>query len=133
MNSIKIAVPTLDNSGLSAKISDHFGHCRLFTIVDLTGKDITNVETFTNPEEQEGSCSNLIAHLAERGVGTVVAYGMGGGMFEKCSALGVRVLLADRELHGDVGTVINDLISGNLTAMQHLNLCKGNSGPCRGH
>ena len=130
MNTQKIAIPILDDTGLSGKISEHFGHCRLFAIVEVDGESIVENTIFANPDDHANGCGNLITQLQKQKVDTVIALGMGAGMFGRCNEQGIKVLLADKERHGDASAAINDLLADKLIPMQTLNLCKG-SGHCQ--
>jgi predicted Fe-Mo cluster-binding NifX family protein len=66
---MKVAVST-DNGYVSA----HFGRCPSYTIVDVKDGKITHREEIPNPGHQPGF---LPQYLAERGVNTIIAGGMG--------------------------------------------------------
>ena len=132
MKTRKVAVPILDDTGLSGKISEHFGHCQLFAIVEINNNSIVGDTIFANPDDHANGCGNLIAHLQKQEVDTVIALGMGAGMFGRCNEQGIKVLLADKERHENANAAINDMLADKLIPMQTLNLCKG-SGNCQGH
>lgn len=54
MKNVKIAVPTNNPGGMAATRSDHFGHCDLFTVIDLQDGKIAGVDTFANVEHGAG-------------------------------------------------------------------------------
>jgi predicted Fe-Mo cluster-binding NifX family protein len=66
---MKIAVPTADG-----KLCMHFGHCQQFVLVDVEGKEITNVEAAIPPPHAPGV---LPAWLHEQGANVIIAGGMG--------------------------------------------------------
>ena len=50
MQRMRIAVPTDAPGGLDGKRSDHFGHCDVFTLVDIVDEKIA--ETFVQAAEK---------------------------------------------------------------------------------
>lgn len=43
MNTVKIAIPSDQPGGLEARVSEHFGHCDLYTIVEVDADGIKYV------------------------------------------------------------------------------------------
>ena len=56
MNNGRIAIPSEGKGGLDGIRSGHFGHCDVFTIVDVTEGKISNVEIVPNQEHKDGGC-----------------------------------------------------------------------------
>jgi len=74
----KIAISVLDNSGLDARISPHFGRCPYFTLVDVEGSEVRSVESVTNPfyaNHQPGEVPGFIHSLQ---ADVMLSGGMGG-------------------------------------------------------
>lgn len=63
------AVPTTNG-----KLTQHFGHCEKFAIIDTLDNAIVNEEFVTPPLHQPGVYPK---YLAERGVKVIIAGGMG--------------------------------------------------------
>ncbi len=55
-------------------VAPHFGRCEGYTIVDLENGEVRRQESLPNPGHAPGF---LPGYLAERGVGCIVAGGMG--------------------------------------------------------
>lgn len=68
---MKIAIPTAEG-----KLCMHFGHCAVFTMLDIDPetKTITATEELVPPPHEPGV---LPAWLAEQGANTIIAGGMG--------------------------------------------------------
>lgn len=50
---IRIAIPTNSPGGFEAERSDHFGHCDIFTLLDVDdSKEIKNVTTIQNSDHE---------------------------------------------------------------------------------
>lgn len=48
METMKIAVPTEGPDGLAGKRSDHFGHCKQFTLVEIENGKVSGVTSLIN-------------------------------------------------------------------------------------
>lgn len=91
MDTLRIAVPSAVPGGLDAPVDAHFGHCEMYTVVDIKDRHIAAVGTLPNVPHGEGGCMAPVAFLAENGINVLIAGGMG-----------MRPLLAFREIGIDV-------------------------------
>jgi len=129
MPNITIAIPSETTEGLNGKRSDHFGHCPVFTLVDVHENQVTNIRTVSNIAHGAGGCMKPVAMLAEHGVNAMVAAGMGRGPFQKMQQHGINVYFADLKNYPDVQTTIEGFIQGELSMFGAGQLCTG-SGDC---
>lgn len=127
MNSIKVAVPSDNPGGLEAGVSAHFGHCDLYTIVEMDDSGITNVSTLDNPPHQEGGCLAPVQRLADSGVKKLLAGGMGRRPLAGFNEAGIQVYLADGNT--TVGQSIQALMENKLPQFSLDSVCGG----CGGH
>ena len=77
MESKKIAIPSVHPGGLDSPLGMHFGHCDLYTVVEVKGGEIQNVSTLPNVPHQQGGCMAPVNHLAGNDVNVLIAGGMG--------------------------------------------------------
>ena len=84
--SMRIAIPIADG-----RLAMHFGHCERFALIDVdpVGKDILAREEVEAPEHEPGL---LPRWLAERGVRTIIAGGMGSRAQTLFAERGITVL-----------------------------------------
>ena len=129
MNTRKIAVPTEGPDGLAGRRSDHFGHCKQFTLVDIENGNITGVTSLINEPHEAGGCLKPVGFLKEQQVDSIVVGGMGAKPFKRFEEAGIKVFFADRLQCPDVESAVNSLLNGKLSQMSPLQLCKG-SGNC---
>ena len=129
MSTNTIAIPSESDTGLTSNRSDHFGHTKIFTLVTMTDNDITKIESLANKPHEKGGRMDVIKHLQEHKVDTVIAGGMGGGPFKGLQNAGIKVLFADSAGFPDVQSAIDGMLQGKLTPMEMRQLCKG-SGNC---
>ncbi|HDR04473.1 MAG TPA: ATPase [Candidatus Marinimicrobia bacterium] len=80
----KIAIPV--ENGL---LCQHFGHCEAFLITDIEESEIKNMETIKPPLHEPGSYPRT---LAELGVKTIIASGMGQMARQLFAEQGIEVL-----------------------------------------
>jgi predicted Fe-Mo cluster-binding NifX family protein len=77
MNEARIAIPSSHPGGLAAEVGAHFGHCDLYTVVDLKEGLIAQVDTLPSIPHEQGGCLAAVHHLASNGVTVIIAGGMG--------------------------------------------------------
>ena len=86
MEKIKIAIPTKEKGGMSDTVSDVFGRAKTFTLIDLEGKEIKDIEIVQN---------------------TAASYKHGAG------PIAVKILVdmkVDKVMAGEVGTGVSSLL-----------------------
>lgn len=127
MSSIKVAVPSDNPGGLEAPVSGHFGHCDLYTIVELNESGIQSVSTLDNPPHAEGGCLAPVKRLSDSGVNTLLAGGMGPRPLSGFNQAGIEVYLVSGP--STVSQSIQALIDKRLPAFSFDSVCGG----CGGH
>ena len=112
MDKIIIAVPSNAPGGLDAGIGAHFGHCDLYTLVEVQDNEMGEVTTLPNVPHQQGGCMAPVQHLADNGVGVLIAGGMGMRPLMGFNQVGIDVFFgADAP---DVRTAVEALMGGRL-------------------
>ncbi len=127
MQMITLAIPSETSEGLICKRSDHFGHCPVFTLVDIHDNKVGNIRTVDNIAHGVGGCMKPVAMLAEHGVTAMVAAGIGRGPFQKMQDHGIEVYFADLPSFPDVKSTVDGFISGTLLRFGQEQLCTGSS------
>lgn len=100
---MKVAISTDGDA-----VSEHFGRCPLFTIVELQGENIINAEEIPNPGHQTGF---LPRYFHEMGVNCIVAGGMGRRAIDLFTQFQIQSILG---VSGKVEDVISGLINKTL-------------------
>lgn len=105
-NIMKIAIPTR-----AGRIDDHFGHCEVFTIVELD--DDNNIVGKSNIASPEGcGCkSNIASRFEAEGITLLIGGNMGQGALNKLGAHGVKVI---RGCSGAIDDIVADYVAGRL-------------------
>lgn len=127
---MKVAIPTDAPGGLEAGRSGHFGHCDVFTVVDISaGNEISDVTTIINEGHEAGGCMAPVSLLKDAGVEAIVVAGLGKRPMQGFSQVGITVYYADQENIQDVGSVVEGFKNNKLIIMHPDQVCKG-SGDC---
>ena len=77
MSTTLVAVPSCAPGGIDAPVSEHFGHCDLFTLVEIDDGEVVKVDSLPGVAHQHGGCMVPVELLANRGVKILIAGGMG--------------------------------------------------------
>lgn len=115
-----LAVPTMGEAGLDSERSGHFGHCDVFTVVDIQDGDIVSATAVENNHDQ-GGCLAPVALLASKGVDAIVAAGMGMRPLMGFNEAGITVYFeAETPNVGDVAKLV---ATGTVPVMSADNAC----------
>ncbi|MGB3212787.1 MAG: NifB/NifX family molybdenum-iron cluster-binding protein [Desulforhopalus sp.] len=127
---MRVAIPTNSPGGLSAERSDHFGHCDIFTMVEIDeNKEIKDVTTIRNGDHEAGGCMVPVKILQDAGAEAIIVGGMGARPMRGFVDAGITVYFADRSSMNTVQDVVRGLTSSQLPVMHADQVCKG-SGNC---
>jgi predicted Fe-Mo cluster-binding NifX family protein len=132
-SSLLVAVPSENPGGLTAKISGHFGHCDLFTLISLQEGKIAAVDMVNNVEHSAGGCLAPVSLLKDKGVGAIVVGGMGARPMQAFADAGIAVYYADHNTLHNVGEAAAGFLAGSFPQMQLEQTCQGHDGNCHGH
>ncbi len=128
---MRVAIPSNAPGGLDARRSDHFGHCDLFTVVDLDDNSgITGVEMVENSGHEAGGCLVPVQILQDAEVDAIVVAGMGMRPMMGFNQVGITVYFADLNRIPEVRSAVDNLRAGNLPVMRGDQACQG-SGNCQ--
>ena len=99
--SFLLAVPSCMPGGLDAQMGMHFGHCDIYTIVEIEDNAIKAVSTLEN-----------VPHQASHGVKALLAGGMGMRPLMGFQQVGVNVFFAGQ--YPTVGAAVQAFLEGKL-------------------
>ena len=107
-----LAVPSGLPGGLDAPMGMHFGHCDIYTLVEVEGDAIVSVTTLENVPHQQGGCLAPVQHLASHNVTKLLAGGMGMRPLMAFQQVGVEVYYAGQQ--PTVGSAVKAFLEGKL-------------------
>ena len=123
MENGRIAVPSNGTGGLNSTRSGHFGHCDVFTLVDIENGNIKNESIISNQEHGHGGCMVPVNLLAGQNVDALIVGGIGRRPLEGFAQVGIDVYFDSVNPH--VKTVVEDLIADKLEKISPDQACGG--------
>ncbi|MCB2182440.1 MAG: dinitrogenase iron-molybdenum cofactor biosynthesis protein [Desulfobulbaceae bacterium] len=123
MKRIRIAVPSEGEGGLDGKRAGHFGHCDVFTLVDVEDGQIKEVSILVNNEHVQGGCMVPVNLLAANKVQRLIVGGIGMRPLMGFQQAGINVYHdAERD---DIRPVVEDMIAGKVPIITNDQVCGG--------
>jgi predicted Fe-Mo cluster-binding NifX family protein len=122
----RIAVPSVEKGGLDGRRSGHFGHCDVFTLVDVKDGKIEQVTTIQNSSHVQGGCMVPVNLLAQHKVNALIVGGIGMRPLMGFRQAGIEVYHDDQRV--DIRPVVEDLVAGKLAMISDNQVCGGGGG-----
>ena len=126
MQNGRIAIPSNGNGGLEGTRAGHFGHCDVFTLVDVKDGDIEKVSTIANETHVQGGCMVPVNLLASNSVNALIVGGIGMRPLMGFRQVGIDVYHDDQR--PEIRPVVEDLIAGKLAMIADNQVCGGGGG-----
>jgi predicted Fe-Mo cluster-binding NifX family protein len=126
MTTVRIAVPSEGTGGLDGLRAGHFGHCDVFTLVDVEDGAIKEVSILANKEHVQGGCMVPVNLLAENKVQRLIVGGIGMRPLQGFNQVGIDVYY-DGERR-EIRPVVEDLIAEKLPVIGEDQVCGGGGG-----
>lgn len=129
MENGRIAVPSNGAGGLDGMRAGHFGHCDVFTCIDVEGGKIKDVSILQNEEHVQGGCMVPVNLLASHNVNALVVGGIGMRPLMGFKQVGIDVYHDAERV--EIKPVVEDLIAGKLPEIRNDQVCGGGGGQVR--
>jgi predicted Fe-Mo cluster-binding NifX family protein len=129
METGRIAIPSMGEGGLHGQRSGHFGHCDVFTFVDVEEGEIKSVSTVNNAEHVQGGCMVPVNLLSQNNVDALIVGGIGMRPLMGFRQAGIDVYYDAERV--DIRPVVKDLIGGKLPLISDNQVCGGGGGMAR--
>jgi predicted Fe-Mo cluster-binding NifX family protein len=126
MKNGRIAVPSNGNGGLDGQRSGHFGHCDVFTLIDVENGEIKEVSTIPNGGHAQGGCMVPVNLLAGHKVNALIVGGIGMRPLMGFRQVGIDVYHDDQR--PEIRPVVEDLLTGELPVISDNQVCGGGGG-----
>jgi len=111
----RIALACEDNQGLSGQMSQHFGRCPYYLIVDVEGHEIKKTDSVNNPYYNNHVPGMVPQFINEQAVNVMIAGGMGPRAIDMFSNLGMEVVTG---AIGNVGNVLQAYLRGEISGVE---------------
>lgn len=124
---MRLCIPTIDDRGLTARLSPHFGSAPYHTVIE---SDTGEASVLVNEQarHERGRCEPAKG-LEDRGLGAVVCRGLGRRALAALNGAGIEVLVTDG---WTVAEALDDFREGRLASMSSEAACEG-GGLGHGH
>ena len=126
MKNGRIAIPSMGSGGIEGERAGHFGHCDVFTLVDVENGEIKTTSTIQNEEHVQGGCMVPVNLLAAHNVRALIVGGIGLRPLLGFRQAGIEVY-HDAE-RPEIKPVVEDLIKGDLPLFTDKQVCGGGGG-----
>ncbi len=126
MSKQRIAIPSEGNGGLDGMRAGHFGHCDVFTFVDLENGEIKEVSTVQNVSHVQGGCMVPVNLLASHNVDALIVGGIGMRPLMGFRQVGIDVYHEGERQ--EIRPVVEDLIAGKIALISDNEVCGGGGG-----
>ena len=126
MTRVRIAVPSDGEGGLDGMRAGHFGHCDVFTFVDVEEGKIVEVTTLANKEHVQGGCMVPVNLLAEHKVDALIVGGIGMRPLMGFRQVGIKVY-HEAETR-QIRPVIEQMLAGQVQLISENQVCGGGGG-----
>ena len=92
----RVIIPVLDENGLNAQLSQHFGRAPFFVVVDLNEKaEVSDLRTVSNVGEHFGGSGQRADIILKLKPNAIITYGMGPRGLDIYQSVRVAVLSAN--------------------------------------
>lgn len=125
MNTL-VAIPSNNPGGLEAELSQHFGHCDVFTVVEINDGKVGEVKVVPSVPHQQGGCLAPVNFLASHGIKALLAGGMGMRPLMGFNQVGIEVFHNGGE--SKVGGAVEAFVAGRLPRFGNDMTCGGGGG-----
>jgi predicted Fe-Mo cluster-binding NifX family protein len=115
--------PIYEQRRLDGERAGHFGHCDVFTLVDVKDGEIAQVTTINNRAHVQGGCMVPVNLLAEHNVNALVVGGIGMRPLMGFRQAGINVY--HDATRPEIRPVVEDLIAGKLPEIGDDQVCGG--------
>ncbi|MFA4917571.1 MAG: NifB/NifX family molybdenum-iron cluster-binding protein [Syntrophales bacterium] len=119
----RIAIPSVEAGGLDGQRSGHFGHCDVFTLVDVKNGEIAEVTTIQTQAHVQGGCMVPVNILSTNKVNALIVGGIGLRPLMGFKQAGIDVYYDPTRQ--EIRPVVADLIEGKLPLIDENQVCGG--------
>ena len=111
----KIALACEDNQGLTGQISQHFGRCPSYLVVDVEGNEVKKSEVVENPYYSNHIPGKVPQFIKEQGAQVMIAGGMGPKAIDMFTTFGIEVVTG---AIGNMGNVLQAYLRGEISGVE---------------
>lgn len=126
MARVRIAVPSVGEGGIDGRRAGHFGHCDVFTLIDMENGEIVETSTLENVSHVQGGCMVPVNLLASNDVNALIVGGIGMRPLMGFRQVGIDVYHEGERQ--EIRPVVEDMIAGKIPLISENQVCGGGGG-----
>ena len=111
----KIALACEDNQGFKGQISQHFGRCPSYLLVDVEGNEVRKTDIVDNPYFDNHIPGKVPQFIKEQGAHVMIAGGMGPRAIDMFTTFGIEVVTG---AIGNTGNVLQAYLRGEISGVE---------------
>ena len=111
----RIAVACEDNQGLGGQISQHFGRCPYYLILDVQGDEIIKADSIVNPYYNDHTPGMVPKFINEQEANVMIAGGIGPRAIDLFAGMGIEVVSG---IAGNTGDVVQAYLKGEISGVE---------------
>jgi len=111
----RIALACEDDQGLDGQMSQHFGRCPYYLIVDVEGDEIKKTDSVNNPYYNNHVPGMVPQFINEQRANVMIAGGMGPRAIDMFTSLGMEVVTG---AIGNVGNILQAYLRGEISGVE---------------
>jgi predicted Fe-Mo cluster-binding NifX family protein len=111
---MRIAVSADSDQGLEAGVSQHFGRCQYFTLVDAEGPTIVAAHVVQNPYYPEHVCGAVTGFIHQQKANVMLTGGMGQRVIAFFDQLGIQPVTG---ASGTVKQAVESYLAGEISGV----------------
>jgi predicted Fe-Mo cluster-binding NifX family protein len=123
---VRVAIPSQGEGGLDGVRAGHFGHCDVFTCIDIEDGQIGAVRIVANKEHVQGGCMVPVQLLVQEKVNAIVVGGIGMRPLMGFKQMGIAVYHEAEQ--PAIRPVVEDFAAGKLALITDQQVCGGGGG-----
>lgn len=111
----RIALACEDDQGLSGQVSQHFGRCPYYVIVDVEGGEIVSTNSVSNPYYHNHVPGMIPQFISEQGADVMIAGGIGPRAIELFASIGTEVISGAA---GKIQDILQAYLRGEISGVE---------------
>jgi predicted Fe-Mo cluster-binding NifX family protein len=117
---MRIAISAENQNGLDSIVSQHFGRCPNYILVDMEGEQIKSIQGVDNPYFENHTPGMVPGFINSQGANVMISGGMGWRAIDFFQQYGIQVATG---ASGTVGETLQRYLRGELNGAE----------PCKDH
>lgn len=128
---MRLAIPSEVPGGLESAFCPHFGHAPAYTLVELNGAEVSELQVVANAPHQAGGCMGPVNLLKQAGVEALVTGGMGARPLAGLQQSGITVYFGGQP--GTVRQAAQLVAAGQAPEFSPAQVCGSGQSNCGQH